>query len=139
MKNLSIILLFIGLSASAQTNLLILPPPGSIHLAWNYLASDLTNADGTAAELNFVVRASPSISSPISNWPVIYNASWTNTTVTNFDGSNFVFTIPFNVQPVGQCFFVATASNSIWGESPLSNTNWTPKVAVSPKTKITKD
>lgn len=127
MRILPIIILFIGLSASAQTNL------GAIHLAWDYPSNELVGVDAS-----FIIRSSADITVPVTNWPVIYNDSWTNTIITNFDGTNYTFTIGYLVQPIEKRFYIATASN-FWGESFFSNTSSTPAIAKSTKLKIKKD
>ena len=123
-------LLFNALPARAQTNL------GQVHLQWYYNSNALV-ASATDVPW-FYIRATNSLAGQPGAWPVIYAQPWTNTAVTNFDGTNLTFAISYQVTPPGQMFFVATASN-FWGESGLSNTSATPPVASVLKTQIFKN
>lgn len=107
-------LLFLGWSASALVTL----PSGKLTLEWNYPSNN-------DASISFYLLATNDISAPITNWPVLWSGSYSNTILTNgFDGVAFTNHVLVQIQP-GQMFFVMYASN-FWGVSTTSNIASTP-------------
>lgn len=94
-----------------------LPPSGWISLAWDYPSNDLS------ADLSFVVVATNNLG-PFP-WPSIANPTAASSiSPTYWDGSNFSFSVPVQIQP-GAMFFACYASN-FWGTSTMSTTASTP-------------
>lgn len=123
------ILLYFCLSISAMAQ--------GVSLNWSYPSNALAYASSNDWPTCFKIYESPSPTNPVVNWTVIYCQSWSNTPISGYDGTNFIFSLT-NAAPVGQAFYVATASN-IWGESGLSNTSSVPPVPLVLQTKIIKN
>lgn len=75
----------------------------------------------------FLLHQSTNVQTPMSNWPVVYSVSATNTNSFTTVGATNVYSAPLTNVP-GQWFFFCTASN-LWGESDPSNVADTPPQA----------
>lgn len=106
----------------------------SITLSWNYSSNALAQADASGYPISFVVYGTPSLQ---TNFVPITTSAWTNLPIVGFDGTNYQFKTAYTMSVAGSYFFTATASNSFWGESIMSNTSSTPPISVQLKLKIT--
>ncbi len=66
---------------------------GNVRLEWDYPSNHLSTS------LTFYIFGSTNMSIPMTNWPMLTNVVGTNTSVR------------FTVAPIGEWYFVATASN----------------------------
>jgi hypothetical protein len=130
------ILLILGVGLLATGSLPAQITNGAVHLQWNYSSNALNEAQSYPP--SFLIRGTNTLGSDPLTWPVVVNQPWTNVTVAGFDGSNYLFSTPFQVTPPGQMYFVATESN-FWGESGLSNTSSTPALPSILQTRIFKN
>jgi hypothetical protein len=107
---------------------------GQIHLTWNYNSNALAQGDASGTPFSFIMRGTNQMTP--QPWPTLNNQIWTNYPIVGYDGSNYVFYMAYQIQPEGEFYFEATASNVMWGESGFSNTSSTPSVAIPINTQI---
>jgi hypothetical protein len=107
---------------------------GQIHLTWNYNSNAVMQADAGGNPFSFIIYGTNQIGP--QPWPALTNQIWTNYPIVGYDGSNYVFSMPYQIQPPGEFYFEATVSNNIWGESGFSNTSSTPSLPIPITTQI---